>query len=309
MQTMNTKQPYRIKTISEFHRLRGLPKPEHPLISVINVESINHLPNDEPANFVFDFYSISLKRNCNCKFRYGQQQYDFDEGVMFFIAPNQVFGIEPGNDETLKKSGYMLLIHPDFLWNSPLAKTIKQYEYFGYSVHEALFLSDKEETTIINMMQNMEQEYRSNIDKFSQDIIIAQLELLFNYADRFYHRQFITRKITNHQILNRLEEILAEYFNSDTLAKKGLPTVHYIAEVLNVSPGYLSGSLKTLTGQSTQQHIHDKLIEKAKEKLSTTGLSVSEIAYQLGFEHPQSFSKLFKTKTNQSPLGFRQSFN
>ena len=159
------------------------------------------------------------------------------------------------------------------------------------------------------MMQNMEQEYRSNIDKFSQDIIIAQLELLLNYADRFYHRQFITRKITNHKILNRLEEMLTAYFNSGALAKQGLPTVQYIAGELNVSPGYLSGLLKTLTGQSTQQHIHDKLIEKAKEKLSTTGLSVSEIAYGLGFEHPQSFSKLFKTKTNLSPLEFRQSFN
>jgi len=306
---MSNKQPYRIKTISEFHRLRGLPKPEHPLISVINVESINHLPNDEPASFVFDFYSISLKRNCNAKFRYGQQQYDFDEGVMFFIAPNQVFGIEPGNDEMLKRSGWMLLIHPDFLWNTSLAKTIKQYEYFDYSTHEALFLSEKEEATIIGLMKNMELEYRSNIDKFSQDIIIAQLELLLNYADRFYHRQFITRKIANHQILNRLEDVVNDYFNSDNLAKKGLPTVQYIAGALNVSPNYLSGLLKVLTGQSTQQHLHDKLIEKAKEKLSTSNLSVSEIAYELGFEHPQSFSKLFKSKTNISPLEFRQSFN
>ena len=203
----------------------------------------------------------------------------------------------------------MLFIHPDFLWNTSLAKTIRHYEYFDYSVHEALFLSDKEETTIINMMQNIRHEYHSNIDKFSQDIIIAQLELLLNYADRFYHRQFITRKITNHKIINRLEELLNTYFNSDDLVKKGLPTVQHIAEALNVSPNYLSGLLKTLTGESTQQHIHNKLIEKAKEKLSTTNLSVSEIAYELGFEHPQSFSKLFKTKTNFSPLEFRQSFN
>jgi len=202
-----------------------------------------------------------------------------------------------------------LLIHPDFLWNTQLAKTIKQYEYFDYSVNEALFLSEKEETTIIGMMQNMEQEYSSNIDKFSQDIIIAQLELLLNYANRFYHRQFITRKITNHKILDRLEQILDQYFQGGDLAKKGLPTVQYIAETLNVSPNYLSAMLKMLTGQSTQQHIHDKLIEKAKEKLSVTGLSVSGIAYELGFGHPQSFSKLFKTKTNLSPLEFRQSFN
>ena len=302
-------QPLRIKTISQYHQVMGLPKPEHPLISVINLEAINHPQSDEAISLVFDFYSISLKRNFNAKIKYGQQQYDFDEGIMFFISPNQVFGIEVNNNDILKRSGWLLLVHPDFLWNTALAKTIKQYEYFDYSVHEALFLSDKEETTIINMMQNIQHEYNSNIDKFSQDVIIAQLELLLTYADRFYHRQFITRKITNHKILNRLEDMLNEYFNSDDLIKNGLPTVQQIAEALNVSPNYLSGLLKTLTGQSTQQHIHNKLIEKAKEQLSTTDLSISEIAYDLGFEHPQSFSKLFKTKTNFSPLEFRQSFN
>ena len=306
---MANMQPRRIKTISEYHQVMGLPKPEHPLISVINFESIKLLPSNGPISLVFDFYSISLKRNFNARFKYGQQEYDFDEGIMFFMSPGQVFGVEIDNGSALKHSGWLLLFHPDFLWNTPLAKTIKQYEYFDYSVNEALYLSEKEEVTIISLMQNIEQEYRSNIDKFSQDIIIAQLELLLNYADRFYHRQFITRKITNHRILDRLEDILTEYFNSDALAKKGLPTVQYIAETLNVSPNYLSGMLKLLTGQSTQQHIHDKLIEKAKEKLSTTGLSVSEIAYELGFEHSQSFSKLFKTKTNLSPLEFRHSFN
>ncbi len=306
---MNNKQILRIKTISEFHQLRGLPKPEHPLISVINLESVTSSSGNVPQNLVFDFYSISLKRNCNVKFKYGQQQYDFDEGTMFFMAPNQVFGIEPGNDEPLKRSGWMLLVHPDFLWNTPLAKSIKQYEYFDYSVNEALFLSEKEESTIIGIMQNIQQEYHSNIDKFSQDIIISQFEVLLNYSERFYHRQFITRKIWNHKILNCLEDILKEYFNSDDLIIKGLPTVQFIAESLNVSPNYLSSLLKVLTGQSTQQHIHNKLIEKAKERLSTTNLSVSEIAYELGFEHPQSFSKLFKTKTNLSPLEFRRSFN
>ena len=306
---MTNAHPYRIKTISEYHRIMGLPKPEHPLISVINFESITRLPYDKSISIVFDFYSISLKRDFNAKFKYGQQQYDFDEGIMFFISPNQVFGLEIDNGTQLKHTGWLLLIHPDFLWNTPLAKTIKQYEFFSYSVHEALFLSDKEEQTIIGMMHSMEHEYQSNIDKFSQSVIIAQLELLFTYAERFYQRQFITRKIANHQLLSRLEDVLNAWFDNDELATKGLPIVSAVAETLNVSPGYLSGSLKTLTGQSTQQHIHDKLIEKAKEKLSTTALSVSEIAYKLGFEHPQSFSKLFKTKTNLSPQQFRQTFN
>ncbi|MGC4103828.1 helix-turn-helix domain-containing protein [Ferruginibacter sp.] len=304
---MASQQPYRIKTISEFHRLRGLPAPQHPLISVINYADIQHVAHLK--SWVMDFYSISMKRNAAAKMRYGQQEYDFDEGILFFIAPGQVFSVEVNVNTKTTHTGWILLIHPDFLWNTNLAKTIRKHEYFDYSVHEALFLSPKEETVINGIVQNIQQEHHSNIDKFSQDIIIAQLELLLTYAERFYQRQFITRKISSHSILDRLEAMLANYFNDEQLISKGLPTVQYIAETLNVSPNYLSGLLKTLTGQSTQQHIHDKLIEKAKEKLSTTDLSVSEIAYELGFEHPQSFSKLFKTKTSFSPLEFRQSFN
>jgi len=303
------KQIQRIKTISEFHRLRGLPKPEHPLISVVDYSSIKHSPENNSMSWFLDFYSISLKRTSNAKIKYGQQEYDFDEGVMFFMAPGQVFSVQINNNIVPSHSGWILLVHPDFLWNSPLAKTIKQYEYFDYSVNEALFLSEKEEATVTSIIKNIDEEYHSNIDKFSQGVIIAQLELLFTYAKRFYERQFITRKISNHRILNRLEELLALHFNSGDLVSKGLPTVQHIADALSVSPSYLSGLLKVLTGQSTQQHIHNKLIEKAKEKLSTTDLSISEIAYELGFEHPQSFSKLFKTKTNFSPLEFRQSFN
>jgi AraC-like DNA-binding protein len=304
---MANQQPHRIKSISEFHEFRDLPKPEHPLVSVYNFEDLKFLNEQEPKSLILDFYSIALKRNANAVMRYGQQEYDFKEGVLLFIAPGQVFSIE-GNSE-LQHTGYSLLVHPDFLWNTPLAQKMKQYEYFGYSVYEALHLSDKEEKMIIDIMKNIQQEYQSNIDKFSQDVIIAQIELLLTYSERFYNRQFITRKISNHEILARLEKLLEEHFNDDSLSKKGLPTVQFIAENLNVSPNYLSGLLKHLTGQSTQQHIHDKLIEKAKEKLSTTNLSVSEIAYELGFEHQQSFSKLFKTKTNVSPLEFRQSFN
>lgn len=300
---------HRIKTISEFHQLRGLPKPEHPLISVVDYSKVRHSADTNTTNWMLDFYMISLKRNLGAKLSYGQQDYDFDEGVLFFISPNQVFRIEVDPTSTAKRSGWMLLIHPDFLWNTPLADSIKRYEYFDYAINEALFLSEKEEIITNTIIQNIQQEYHSTIDAFSQRIIISQIETLLNYGERFYQRQFTTRKITNHQILARLEKLLSDYFNSDQLITKGLPTVQYIAETLNITPGYLRGLLKALTGQSTQQHIHDKLIEKAKEKLSTTSLSVSEIAYELGFEHPQSFSKLFKNKVNASPLEFRQAFN
>lgn len=304
---MKNKEFQRIKTITEYHQLRGLPSPEHPLISVIDLGSISHFQLKKTISFVFDFYAIALKRNFKGKMRYGQQEYDFDEGVMSFIAPGQVFSFE--TDLNSELSGCLILVHPDFLWNTPLAKTIKKYEYFEYSANEALFLSEKEEKIITNIKQIIQQEYHSNIDKFSQDLIIAQLELLLIYSDRYYNRQFLTRKKSNHIIINQVEEILNKYINSDRVVENGLPTVHYISASLNVSPSYLSRLLKTLTGQSTQQHIHDKLIEIAKERLSTTDLSVSEIAYKLGFEHPQSFSKLFKTKTNLSPLEFRHSFN
>jgi AraC family transcriptional activator of pobA len=294
---MANSQLLKIKTITEYHQVMGLPKPEHPLISVIDLETIIHPVSQDAFNLVFDFYSISMKKMQGVKIRYGQQQYDFDEGIMFFIAPGQVFGIEPEKGEVVKRTGWLLLVHPDFLWNTPLAATIRQYEFFGYTVNEALFLSDKEKSTIVGLLQTMRQEYHSNIDKFSQDIIISQLALLLNYADRFYHRQFITRKITNHQVLERLETLLDGYFDGGGVVSHGLPSVAWVADELHVS------------GLNTQQHIHQKLIEKAKEKLSTTELTVSEIAYELGFEHPQSFSKLFKAKTRLSPLEFRQSFS
>ncbi|MGA9649759.1 helix-turn-helix domain-containing protein [Pedobacter sp.] len=300
-------QLHRNKTISDYHKLMGLPKPEHPLISVINLNSIKHLPGNRSVTMVDEFYSIALKRNFNGKMKYGQQQYDFDEGILFFISPGQVFSIEI--KEEIKHTGWLLLIHPDFFWNTSLARLVKKYEFFSYSVSEALHLSDKEETMLLGIMQNIEQEYHSNIDKFSQSVIIAQLELLLTYADRFYHRQFLTRKIANHNTLDSLDDLLNAYFESDDLLVKGLPTVQYVADQLNISPNYLSGLLKVLTGQSTQQHIHNKLIDKAKERLSNNNLSISEIAYQLGFEHSQSFNKLFKKKTNLSPTAYRNSFN
>lgn len=300
---------HRIKTISEYHRLRDLPKPEHPLISIIDLADTKRPAELGQVNWVLDFYEISVKRGAYGKIKYGQLEYDFDEGIMFFISPNQVFRIEAEPNHTTQLWGWTLLVHPDFLWNTPLANKMRQYEYFGYSVNEALFLSEKEEVTLHGIIQNIRQEYHSNIDKFSKQIIISQIESLLNYAERFYHRQFITREKAAHQILDRLEKLLADYFNSNDLILKGLPTVQFIAKHLTVSPGYLSSLLKVLTGQTTQHHIHDKLIEKAKEKLSTTDLSISEIAYELGFEHLQSFSKLFKSKTKLSPLEFRQSFN
>ncbi|MGO4773300.1 helix-turn-helix domain-containing protein [Flavobacterium sp. W22_SRS_FK3] len=300
--------PIRIKTISQFHSLRGLPTPKHPLISVINFEDMEQTSEIGKQSLIFDFYMISVKRDMDHKYRYGQQDYDFDEGIMFGMAPHQVLGVireENGKNP----SGWMIMIHPDFLWNTPMATAIRKYDFFNYSVNEALFLSEDEEIKIQQITENIKQEYQTNIDKFSQNIIISQLETLLNYSERFYERQFITRQKAHHQFLERLETSLNNYFEENNLKEQGLPSVQYLSDEFNMSPQYMRNLLKTLTGQNTQQIIHEKLIEKAKEKLSATELSVSQIAYELGFEHSQSFSKLFKAKTDISPLEFRKSFN
>jgi len=304
---MSQQQVHRVKSIAEFHKMKGLPSPLHPHISLFDYGSFACAKEINHKNFVFDFYHISIKRSIDATFKYGQSHYDFDDGVMFFIAPNQVFGIEKMDEIATTQSGWVLMVHPDFLWNTALAKNISHYEFFDYAVNEALFLSDKEEATLHAIVKNIEQEYNANLDKFSQNIIISQLETLLNYSERFYQRQFLTRKVNNYQILDNVEKTIDDYFNNENTS--GLPTVQYIAQSLNISPMYLSSLLKSLTGLTTQQHIHEKLIEKAKVKLSTTELTVSEIAFQLGFEHSQSFSKLFKNKTNISPIEFRSSFN
>lgn len=305
---MSKNKIQRLKTISDLHRFAHLPKPQHPLISLVDYSQMAHPPGTSELTWVQEFYSIGLKRNVVGKYRYGQQEYDFDEGLMTFFSPEQVINVQLEEDADRSPSGWILVVHPDFFFGTPLAKSIKKYRFLHYSVREALFLSEKEEAIITDLLMNIKAEYQSNLDHFSQEIIVKQIELLLNYSERFYQRQFLTRKVSNHKLLDRLEELLHAHFNSED-AIHGLPSVQHIAEDLNVSPDYLSSMLKSLTGQSTQQHIHSKLIEKAKERLSTTELSVGEIAFELGFEHPQSFNKLFKAKTAQTPLEFRASFN
>ena len=299
------------KTISEWFQAWQLPKPQHPLISAVQVDVSRMMRSGETVTSFCDFYCIALKRVTgaeNLKLKYGQQPYDFNEGIMSFVSPGQVTSLAVEEDVEVKQSGWYLIVHPDFLWNTPLANTIKRYEFWDYTTNEALFLSEKEEEIIISIIQNIHRETHANIDKFSKQIIISQLESLLNYAERFYNRQFITREKINHTILDRLEKALNDYLNSGQPTAKGLPTVNYIAEQLNISPKYLSSLLRMHTGQNTQHYIHEKLMERAKERISTTDLSISEIAYELGFEHLQSFSRLFKAKTHLSPMEFRQSF-
>lgn len=296
----------KLDSIPEIHRMLGLPGPVHPLISLMDVtDGLIDLCR-LPVSYVTGFYKISFITKPGGKFKYGQGYYDFDEGSLLFTAPNQVVG---SVENYADNKGYSLLIHPDFLQGHPLARKIKQYGFFSYAANEALHLSEQERTIMRSIYTILQEELKSRIDDFSHEVIHAQIELLLSYAKRFYKRQFLTRQVVTSDLLQQLEELLNTYFQEEQPSQHGIPTVQYLADQLNYTPNYLSDMLRSLTGLNAQQHIHQKLIERSKELLSTTNLSISEVAYQLGFEHPQSFSRLFKMKTRVSPVEFRSAFN
>lgn len=303
---MKSESPWQVKTVSEQHRILSLPKPHHPLVSVFCFEDMLYDTDVKYRSVVLALYCISIKKNVDHKVKYGQSHYDFDEGVLSFIAPGQVISNIP---EDHKPSGWCLVFHPDFIRKHPLAAKISNCEFFSYAVNEALHLSGKEEETMITIMQMLRAELEKGIDTYSETVIISYIDLLLSYADRFYNRQFITRKTMNSDLLTKFEELLNSYFSAVPDDQKGLPSVQYFSDQLHLSPNYLSNLLRALTGKSTQQHIQDKLIEKSKELLSTTRLSVAEIAYLFGFEYPQSFNKLFRNKTQYTPLAYRKLFN
>lgn len=299
-------QPKIFQSISELHKTMGQPKPMHPLISVLDYGKAIFEPKDFEQGIILDFYKISFKTNFSGKLRYGHGFYDFEEGGMSFVAPGQILKMQ---EEEADYSGMSLNIHPDFIRPYTLNENIKKYGFFSYSAAEALYLSEKEKETILAVFANIQDELDQRIDTFSQDVIISQLELLLNYSNRFYNRQFITRKAVNNDVLSKLENLLEDYFNTEKPLENGLPTVQFVADELQLSSRYLSDLLRSVSGQNTQQFIHDKLIEKAKEYIAKGTLSIAEIAYKLGFEHPQSFNKLFKKKTNVSPVAFQELFN
>lgn len=304
---MKNNEIYRIDSVSEMHNFLKLPKPQHPLMSIIDFsEACFDIPVGTQT-IIYDFYTIYLKKNFDGKIRYGQKYYDFDSGIMSFFGPKQAFAVEEGS--STKSEGWMVVVHLDFLQGYPLSKKIREYGFFSYDVIEALHCSQKEEDVVSGIVKNLQDEMEKSIDHYTQDLFISHLTLLLDYCNRFYNRQFITRKIANHEILGSLENLLKKYFDSGESELNGIPTVQYVAKHLNVSQSYLGDMLRSFTGQNTQQHIHNAMIERAKEMLSCTTLTVAEIAYQLGFELPQSFNKLFKSKTQFSPLKFRQSFN
>jgi AraC-like DNA-binding protein len=298
------KQPIEFNSLSQLHKAMGQPVPNHPLIGIINYGEAVFNPKDYEHGIILNFYKISFKTSFSGKIRYGQGHYDFEEGGMAFTAPGQILKIQDGEADY---DGMTLHIHPDFLRPYKLGTQIKHFGFFNYSAAEALYLSESEKEKILHIYRFIKDELRERIDKFSQDVIISQIELLLNYSNRFYDRQFLTRKAVNNDILTKLETLVDDYLSDQKALLNGLPSVNDIAAQLNLTPRYLSDLLRNLIGRTTQQFIHDKLIDKAKEYLAKDYLTVAEVAYQLGFEHPQSFNKLFKGKTDLSPLDYRKS--
>jgi AraC family transcriptional activator of pobA len=294
-----------LDSVSAFTQHFGFPAPTHPLLAVLDLQG-HQQPAIPPGPALRQLYMVALKRNVKGRLRYGQGAYDFDEGVLAFYAPGQFCGGE-GPVDTSEISGWLLVFHPDLLARYPLGQKILGYQFFSYQVHEALHLAAREEDVLNELAASLRRESEQPADAFSQDVLVAQLDLLLSYANRYYHRQFQTRRVGSHDLLSRFEALLADYMAHRT--EHPLPTVQHFADALHVSPAYLSDMLRALTGQNTQQHLHQALIEKAKGLLLGTSLSINETAFQLGFEYPQYFSRLFKRKTGLTPAEFRLSAN
>lgn len=301
---MGTNEIIKINTIEEYTRKFGCPPANHPLISICRLMDVkDFVPFDKPVQL--NLYSLVMKDGTNCTSKYGWREYDFTRGSMNFFAPGQIHSWDEGKEQS-DAWGWMLAFHPDFIRKYPLGTKINKLKFFSYETYEALHISDAERLLLEGIMQNIQSEDSRSLDEYSQDIIVSQLDVLLNYAGRFYTRQFRTRNSVEPDILVRLQSVLNKHFEDN---KDRLITANDIASELAMSTPYLSDLLRNLTGMNTQQHIHAYLIERAKSLLLTTTLSVNEIAFSLGFEYPQYFSRLFKSKTHQTPIEYRQSFN
>lgn len=290
----------RINTVTDYNKQVGQ-ETLHPLVSVIDFSKV------EPFYYFrmqMELYAIFLKDLKCGDMVYGCGTYDYEEGSLIFVAPNQVYGFEDKSEKRQGK-GKALLFHPDLIRGTALGRNIKEYSFFSYEVNEALHLSARERAIINDCFEKIGYELEHAIDSHSKTLIVSYIELFLNYSKRFYERQFITRSHVNKDVLARFEKVLNDYFSSDKPTELGLPSVSYCAEKLFLSPNYLGDLLKKETGKSAQEHIHLKLIDVAKEKIFNPGKSISEVAYELGFKHPQHFTRMFKKNTGYSPNEYR----
>lgn len=296
------------KTLSAYLEYLELPKPEHPMLSVFSAMGNDFLPCPKESSppITNDCYSISFKKIVKGDLTYGRTKYDFADGALFFVAPKQV--LQWDSSVVYDQKGFSINFHKDFIRGTELAYQIKKYGFFSYSVNEALHLSPKEEKQIESIVENIEIEYQNNPDAFSKEIIISQLSTLLKYSDRFYERQFINRKELSNSLLEKFNNQLKEYFDSGQLQENGIPSIDQITEKLMVSQRYLSDTLKKETGKTTTEHLQLFLIDEAKDMLLNPNKSISEVAYELGFEYPPYFSRLFKRKEGVSPSAFREAY-
>lgn len=279
-------------------------KTKHPLVAVIDFSKVDeHI--EDGTRLSSDFYTIMFKNYCANKIRYGRQSYDFQDGSLMCIAPKQVISMDKEIEKRDDMMGWGLFFHPDLLLGTALSEKMQEYTFFSYETSEALHLSDKEKQILYDIVQKIQTELEENLDKHSQTLIVSNIELLLNYCSRYYGRQFLTRKNSNSNTVGQIEKLLKTYFKTNSLKETGLPTVKYLAENVHLSASYLSDLLKKETGMNAQDHIHYYLIQEAKNILMNSDKSVNEIAYTLGFEYPQYFSKLFKQKTGQTPIEYR----
>ncbi len=294
----------RVESISQLFKMFGWDKPKHPLIGVIDIQQIDQLDIEafEDVKVVSELYTIFMKDG-NCGMQYGRNKFDFEEGVLQFIAPKQVFSTSgPYQKSTY---GFMMVFHPDLIRNFELGRRIDDYTFFSYDVHEALHLSEKEERTMIGIAEQIQGELNENIDKHSQEVLVSSLQLFLNYSRRFYERQFITRTNAHSDVISQVEAKIKEYYKSNKQLEFGTPTPEYFAEQVNLSTNYLSDLLRKETGMTTKDHIDDHVINLAKTSLLNSEDTISEIAYDLGFNYPHYFSRLFKKKTGLTPNDYR----
>jgi AraC-like DNA-binding protein len=295
-----------LSTVSQVHEALGLGKPTHPLVSIVLQSEIQARAFPVGTRIRVDLYQVWMKHGVDCQIGYGRNTYDFVEGTLAFMKPGQVISAPENGPSHNQTEGYLMLVHPDLIRRSPLGMSIEQFSFFDYEVHEALHISEKEKDTLYDIVKKIQNEIAQNIDKHSQTLIVSNLELFLGYCTRYYDRQFYTRTNLNQELVTKFEGVLKNYYLSNQQMKLGLPTVAHCAQTLNMSPNYLGDLVKKETGSTAQDYIHGFIINRAKNKLLGTSVSLSEIAYSLGFEYPQHFSKVFKKKTGQTPTAFRQ---
>ncbi len=294
-----------LETISDMHKMLPQAIVKHPLVAVVDFSKYQEQFNSG-MKITLGFYSVMFKNFCPNKMKYGQQAYDFQDGSLICMSPRQIISLDEPTEQKIDISGWGLFFHPDLIRGTSLSAKMKDFTFFSYETSEALHLSDKEKQILYDCVLKTQTELNENIDTHSQNLIVSNIELLLNYCSRYYGRQFITRKNTNRNIVLQVETLLNKYFESGNIQEKGLPSVKYLADNVHLSPNYLSDMLKKEAGMNAQDHIHFFLIEEAKNILLNSNTSVSEIAYNLGFEYPQYFSKLFKQKTGKTPNEYRQ---